>query len=50
MLLKIFNFRKQNLHKKYDLPLTMTEDEMTEKLGYYKIWDCGLFKYVWKKE
>ena len=45
-----FNFRKQILHKKYDLPLTMTEDEMTEKLGYYKIWDCGLFKYVWKKE
>ena len=45
-----FNFRKQILHKKYDLPLTMTEDEMTDKLGYYKIWDCGLFKYVWKKE
>ena len=45
-----FNFRKQILYKNYDLPLTMTEDEMTEKLGYYKIWDCGLFKYVWKKE
>lgn len=45
-----FNFRKQKLHKKYGLPLTMTETEMSEKLGYYKIYDCGLIKYVWKKE
>ncbi len=44
-----FNFRKQILHKKYGLPLTMTEDEMTKQLGYYKIWDCGLIKYVWRK-
>ena len=43
-----FNFRKQILHRKYGLPLTMTESEMTKQLGYYKIWDCGLFKYVWK--
>lgn len=43
-----FNFRKQILHRKYGLPLSMTETEMTEKLGYYKIWDCGLFKYVWQ--
>ena len=42
-----FGFRKQKLHKKYGLPLTMTETEMTEKLGYYKIWDCGLVKYVY---
>ena len=48
-LIHKFNFRKQILHRKYGLPLTMTETEMTEKLGYYKIWDCGLFKYVWKK-
>ena len=44
-----FNFRKQILHRKYGFPLTMTETEMTKELGYYKIWDCGLFKYVWKK-
>ena len=44
-----FNFRKQILNKKYGFPLTMTETEMTEKLGYYKIYDCGLLKYVWKK-
>lgn len=44
-----FNFRKQTLHKKYGLPLSMTETEMARKLGYDRIWDCGLFKYVWKK-
>ena len=44
-----FNFRKEILHKKYGLPLTMTEKEMTEKLGFYRIWDCGLYKYVWKR-
>ena len=45
-----FNFRKQTLNKKYKLPLTMTESEMCNKIGVYKIWDCGLLKYVWKKE
>ena len=48
-LIHKFNFRKQILHKKYGLPLTMTENEMTEQMGYYKIWNCGLFKYIWKK-
>ena len=43
-----FNFRKQILHKKYGLPLTMTENEMTEQLGYKKIWDCGLIRYVYR--
>ena len=43
-----FGFRKQTLHKKYGLPLTMTEKEMTEQLGFYRIWDCGLYKYVWR--
>lgn len=44
-----FNFRKQILAKKYNLPLTMTEKEMTEQLGFHRIWDCGLYKYIWKK-
>lgn len=44
-----FGFRKQILHKNYGLPLTMTEKEMTEKLGLYRIWDCGLYKYIWKR-
>ena len=42
-----FGFRKQILHKKYGLPLTMTENEMTKQLGYDRIWDCGLIRYVY---
>jgi hypothetical protein len=45
-----FNFRKQVLHRKYGLPLSLTESEMTKQLGYFKIWDCGLIKYVWNKK
>lgn len=45
-----FCFRKNTLNRKYGLPLTMTEYEMTQELGFYRIWDCGLFKYVWKPE
>ena len=45
-----FNFRKETLHKKYGFDMSMTETEMVQKLGLYKIWDCGLFKYVWKNK
>ena len=45
-----FNLRKKSLHRKYNLSMDMTEREMTEKLGYAKIWDCGLYKYEWKKQ
>ena len=45
-----FNFRKQILHKKYGFPLDMTETEMVKELGYNKIWNCGLLKYIWKNE
>jgi hypothetical protein len=44
-----FNFRKKTLNKKYGLPMTMTEREMTEQLGINRIWDCGLIKYIYKK-
>ena len=44
-----FHFRKEALNKKYGLPLTMTENEMTQELGYYKIWNCGLLRYLWTK-
>ena len=44
-----FSFRKKLLHKKFDLPLTMTETEMIKKIGYDRIWDCGLIKYVYKQ-
>ena len=43
-----FNFRKTILNKKYGLPQSMTEREMAEKLHYYRIYDCGLFRYLWK--
>ena len=49
-----FGFRKDALMKKYgdkyDLNIGMTETEMTEKIGFHKIWDCGLIKYVWKQK
>ena len=47
-----FGFRKQILLKKYPNVLNenMTETEMVKILGYDKIWDCGLIKYVWTKE
>ena len=45
-----FGFRKSRIHKKYGLPTELTETEMTEKLGFFKIYDCGLIRYVWKKE
>lgn len=45
-----FGFRKQILHRRYGLPLTMTESQMTKKLGYDRVWDCGLIKYVWKRQ
>lgn len=47
-----FGFRKQVLLKKYPDILTneMTETEMVKELGYDRIWDCGLIRYVWTKE
>ena len=44
-----FGFRKKTLLKKYPdlLVPEMTETEMVKELGYDRIWDCGLIKYVW---
>lgn len=46
-----FGFRKKILLKKYPHKLNenMTEREMCKKINAYRIWDCGLIKYVWKK-
>lgn len=41
-----FNFRKKNICRKYGLDNNLTERELTEKLGYYRVWDCGLIRYV----
>lgn len=45
-----FSCRKMKLHKKYGMSLRLTESKMTEKLGLYKIWNCGLLRYVYKKK
>ena len=45
-----FNCRKNILAKKYNLPLTMTETEMATTAGLYRVWDCGLLKYVISNE
>ena len=45
-----FSFNKNKLSKKYGFPLTMTEKEMAIEAGFDRIWDCGLFKYVWKND
>ena len=44
-----FNFRKKRLLKLHtELNPMMTETEMAKELGYDRIWDCGLLKYVYK--
>ena len=45
-----FSCRKNLLLRKYtDMGLTedMTEKNMTEKIGIFRIWNCGLIKYKW---
>lgn len=43
-------FAKQKLIKKYGFDEKMTELEMARELGYDRIWNCGLIKYVWKRK
>jgi hypothetical protein len=43
-----FGFRKHLLSKRYGLDINLTETEMTKELGYDRIWDCGLVKYIYK--
>jgi very-short-patch-repair endonuclease len=45
-----FNFRKNILSKKYNLPMSMTETEMVDKIGAYRIYDCGLIRYIWNNK
>ena len=45
-----FSFRKWNIHKKYGIPMSFSETQMCNELGFYKIWDCGLVKYVWENK
>lgn len=45
-----FNFRKKLMEKRYGTNSELTETKITESLGYYKIWDCGILKYVWERK
>lgn len=46
-----FGFRKEILLRKHpEFSDAMTETEMARALGYDRIWNCGLFRYVWTKE
>lgn len=43
-------FKKDKLIKKYNFSKDLSEMQMAKQIGYGRIWDCGLFKYVWRKE
>ena len=34
----------------YDLNENMTEKEMAAKIGFLRVYDCGLIKYIWKNK
>ena len=35
--------------KPRNLPIYITESEMVKEINAYKVWDCGMIKYVWYK-
>ena len=41
-------FKKPILVKKYCLDDSFSEVELAREIGYGRIWDCGLYKYVWR--
>jgi len=45
-----FSLRKNVLVEKYGCPKNMTEKQFCENNGWYRIYDCGTLKYVWKNE
>jgi hypothetical protein len=45
-----FGFRKNILYKKYGADKNLTEQEICSNLGFNKVWDCGLIKYIWRNE
>jgi len=45
-----FNFRKSILVNKYGCPENMSEHDFCLSQKWYRIYDCGCFCYIWKKE
>ena len=43
-----FNFRKDQLIKKYNCPPNMTEKQFCFEQGWYRIYDCGCLCYLWE--
>lgn len=43
-----YQFRKQVLIKQ-GFDKNLTEREIMDQLGYYRIYDCGNYKFIWKK-
>lgn len=41
------NLSKSNMINKYNMDCRLTESEMANELGYDRIWDCGLIKYIY---
>jgi len=44
------HFKKKVLIEKFNMDNSKSEAEMAKELGYDRIWDCGLIKYVWTAE
>ena len=39
------SFNKKDMCEKHGISMDLTQDEVTNQLGYEKVWDCGTFKY-----
>ena len=44
-----FNFRKEQLVKKYNCPSNISERQFCFEQGWYRIYDCGCLCYLWTK-
>lgn len=45
-----FSLRKDILVSKYNCPIEMTERDFCHQLGFYRVYDCGTVKYIWKNK
>ena len=44
------NFRKNKIKERYKIDIEgKTEKELTESLGYHRIYDCGLKRFIWTR-
>lgn len=44
------HFRLEKIQKKMNIEVRgRTERELMLSMGYYRVWDCGKVKYVWKR-